>query len=54
MNHVQCESLLQIYTQGCISRVQQFVEQNLYVVAGIAMGVALLQLLGEWAKVDFT
>ena len=41
---------LQIYTQGCIQKVQAFVEQNLYVVAGIALGVALMQLLGERLK----
>ena len=38
----------QIHTSGCIQRIQLFVEQNLYVVAGIALGVALMQLLGEF------
>ncbi len=37
----------QVYTQGCIRGVQGYVEQNMYVIAAIALGVALMQLLGE-------
>ncbi len=39
--------ITKIYTQGCIQRIQGYVEQNLFVLAGIALGVALMQLLGE-------
>ena len=38
---------LQIFTQGCIPKLQGYFEQNLYTVGGIALGVALAQLLGE-------
>ncbi len=40
----------QIHTQGCIPKLQQYVESNLYTVGGIALGVALAQLLGEQEK----
>ena len=39
--------ILQIYMTGCIPKLRQFFEQNLYTVGGIALGVALAQLLGE-------
>jgi len=37
-----------IHRQGCIPRLQQYFEQNLYTVGGIALGVALAQLLVIW------
>ena len=40
--------LLQIYTQGCIPSLRAYVESNLYTIAGIAIGVALAQLLGKF------
>ena len=36
----------QINTGGCMTRLRAFVENNLYIVAGIALGVAVAQLLG--------
>ena len=43
---------LQIFTQGCIPKLQGYFEQNLYTVGGIALGVALAQLLGEFIYVQ--
>jgi len=37
-----------IYMTGCIPKLRQFFEQNLYTVGGIALGVALAQLLVIW------
>ena len=37
-----------IFTKGCIPKLQSYVEQNLYTVGGIALGVALAQLLGKF------
>ncbi len=45
-------SFFQIYTQGCIPRIQSFVEQNLYVVGGIALGIAVAQLLGQYEPIS--
>jgi len=39
--------LLQIFTQGCIPSLKSYVESNLYTIGGIAIGVALVQLLGK-------
>ena len=36
-----------IYRGGCIQSIQVYVEQNLTLVGGIALGVALAQLLGK-------
>lgn len=41
------EAMTKVYTKGCISSIQGFVESNLYTVGGIAFGVALAQLFGE-------
>jgi len=38
---------LQINTQGCIQRLKGTLEQNLYIVAGIAVAVALTQLFSK-------
>ena len=35
-----------IYTEGCLIRINQWVQSNLYWVGGIALGVAFVQLLG--------
>lgn len=35
-----------IYTSGCLPEVLSIAQQNLYVVGGVALGVALLQILG--------
>ena len=40
-------SIFQIYTNGCIQRIQSYVEQNLYLVGGVALGIAVAQLLGK-------
>lgn len=37
-----------INTQGCVPVIRNYVEGNLYYVAGIALGVALAQLLVIW------
>ena len=37
----------QIFTQGCIPSLKALVEGNLYMIGGIAIGVALVQLLGK-------
>jgi len=37
-----------INTKGCIPMIQRWFEQNLYTVGGIALGVALAQLLVIW------
>ena len=37
-----------INTQGCVPIIRNYVEGNLYTVAGIALGVALAQLLVIW------
>lgn len=42
------EVVKKIHVQGCIPRLQQYFEQNLYTVGGIALGVALAQLLVIW------
>lgn len=37
-----------IHTRGCIPKVRQYFQQNLITVGGIALGVALAQLLVIW------
>lgn len=37
-----------IYTLGCIPKIQAFVEQHLFTIGGIALGVATTQLLVIW------
>lgn len=37
-----------IFTEGCIPKIQDYFEHNIYVVGGIALGVALAQLLVIW------
>ena len=40
------EVITKVYTRGCIPSIQNYVESNLYIVGGIALGVAFAQLLG--------
>lgn len=40
--------IFQIHTLGCIPKMQQYFQQNLITVGGIALGVALAQLLVIW------
>ena len=35
-----------VYTDGCIEAGEKWFEQNLIPVAGVAVGIALLQILG--------
>lgn len=42
------ERVEKINTEGCMIRLRAFVEGNLYMVAGIALGVAIAQLLVIW------
>jgi len=44
----QAEIKKQIYTQGCIQRIRGWVEDNLFKVGGIALGIAATQLLVIW------
>lgn len=39
---------MRISTQGCVPILRNYVEGNLHAVAGIALGVALAQLLVIW------
>lgn len=39
------EARKRIWTSGCIEIVRVWAERNLYVIAGIALGIALVQLL---------
>ena len=41
-----------IYTEGCLIRINQWVQSNLYWVGGIALGVAFVQLLGMLCTVS--
>ena len=41
-----------IYTEGCLLRINQWVQSNLYWVGGIALGVAFVQLLGMMQTVS--
>lgn len=47
---VKTDLISKIYTQGCLQRIQAMAEQNLYVVGGVALGIAVVQLLGEFLK----
>jgi len=40
--------ITKIHTLGCIPMIRQYFEQNLYTVGGVALGVALAQLLVIW------
>lgn len=42
------EVVQHIYTQGCIQRLKVLVEQNIYTVAIVTLGVAIAQLLVIW------
>jgi len=44
----EAEAVLKINTQGCIPRIQTLIENNLYPVVGVAIGVAVSQLLVIW------
>ncbi|CAH1246777.1 tetraspanin-5-like isoform X1 [Branchiostoma lanceolatum] len=35
-----------IYTKGCVPQFEAWLQDNLFVVAGVAIGIALLQILG--------
>ncbi|XP_006812898.1 tetraspanin-33-like, partial [Saccoglossus kowalevskii] len=35
-----------IYTVGCISQLVKFVNSNLYLIGGVSLGIAVLQILG--------
>ena len=41
----EAEAVLKINTQGCIPRIQTLIENNLYPVVGVAIGVAVSQVL---------
>ena len=38
----------QIYTKGCIPTIKGLLDNNLYLIGGITLGVALMQLLGKY------
>jgi hypothetical protein len=38
------EAEAKIYTQGCIPKIQTLIENNLYTVVGVAIGVAVSQV----------
>ena len=40
----EAEAVLKINTQGCIPRIQTLIENNLYPVVGVAIGVAVSQV----------
>jgi len=42
------EALEKINTKGCIPTIQTLIENNLYTVVGVAIGVAVCQLLVIW------
>lgn len=42
------EAEAKIYTTGCIPKIQALIENNLYTVVGVAIGVAVSQLLVIW------
>ncbi|TRY77817.1 hypothetical protein TCAL_15388, partial [Tigriopus californicus] len=41
---LKTDVISKIYTQGCLQRIQAMAEQNLHLVAGVAVGIALVQL----------
>jgi len=40
--------LMKINIRGCIPTIQTMIENNLYTVGGVAIGIALSQLLVIW------
>jgi len=44
----EAEAVLKIHIQGCIPKIQTLIENNLYPVVGVAIGVAVSQLLVIW------
>jgi len=42
------EALIRVNTRGCIPTIQELIESNLYPVGGVAIGIALSQLLVIW------
>ncbi len=41
---LQIEAKDKVWTQGCIDALKSWINRNLYIVAGAALGVALMQV----------
>ena len=44
----QEENLSGIYTKGCVSAIRVFVEDNVFMVGGVLLGLAISQLTVIW------
>jgi len=47
-SQVEKEAGKKIYTKGCIPTIKGLLDNNLYLIGGITLGVALMQLLVIW------
>merc|ERR1712079_942377 len=47
-SQVEKEAGKKIYTKGCIPTIKGLLDNNLYLIGGITLGVALMQLLGKY------
>lgn len=43
-----CGESQKIYVEPCIPKINQFVEDNMKIIAGVALGIGLAELIGMW------